>query len=191
MEKLEQRIHTRMQELKISQADIAKSLGASKSVVHGWVNGYTVPKSRYLVGLCDLLNVTPHWLLHGDSLEPLKTPAYIEVARLNSPGELMPFFTRGLPNHHLRDISNLRWLSGSDTAIDSPILNEDVLLIDVCADLSCGSGVFLVEFKSELNVVYLSEVEGRLVATQSSTPSIRAVHRESIVGKVIYRGGSL
>lgn len=63
------RIRLRMNKLLLRQVDLVRATGASKSTVHGWINGYTIPKGESLLALADVLKVTPRWLLNGDEGE--------------------------------------------------------------------------------------------------------------------------
>lgn len=62
---IEKRIQQKMRELNLKQVDLVRATKASKSTVHGWVNGITAPKGENLFKLAGLFRVEAEWLLSG------------------------------------------------------------------------------------------------------------------------------
>lgn len=58
---ISERIVQRAAELNLSQADISRKLGCSRSTVNGWYSG-AAPRPEYLRGLRDVLRVSQDWL---------------------------------------------------------------------------------------------------------------------------------
>ena len=52
-----------MYENKITQKQLAESIGASQSNVSDWLNGKTLPSAEKLVAIADFFNVTVDYLL--------------------------------------------------------------------------------------------------------------------------------
>lgn len=61
-----ERIKLKMQELSISNADIARATGKSTAAVSKWLSGHNVPKSENLMVLSKLLKVDSNWILKGE-----------------------------------------------------------------------------------------------------------------------------
>ena len=60
-----------MYENKITQKQLAESIGASQSNVSDWLNGKTLPSAEKLVAIADFFNVTVDYLLgRSDSRTP-------------------------------------------------------------------------------------------------------------------------
>lgn len=54
----------------VTDTDIARHLKVSNPTVYGWMTGKTKNiESRHLLPLCVFLNVSPHWIMFGDSKE--------------------------------------------------------------------------------------------------------------------------
>lgn len=60
-----QRIQTRRKELKLTQAEIAKSVGVSRVSVSQWETGDSFPKGENLYALAKVLKCDARWILHG------------------------------------------------------------------------------------------------------------------------------
>lgn len=54
--------HLREQK-KLSQADLAKKLGITRSSVNAWEQGISVPSTQYIIELSELFNVSTDFLL--------------------------------------------------------------------------------------------------------------------------------
>ncbi len=63
---MKDRIKSRRKELKLTQADIAKTIGVSKVTVSQWESGDTKPNGVNLTMLSEALNKSPNWILHSD-----------------------------------------------------------------------------------------------------------------------------
>lgn len=48
---------------KMSQADLAKKLGITRSSVNAWEQGISVPSTQYIIELSELFNVSTDFLL--------------------------------------------------------------------------------------------------------------------------------
>ncbi|MFM2476395.1 S24 family peptidase [Celerinatantimonas sp. MCCC 1A17872] len=64
-ETIGERIRRVRNELKLTQKDIAKSIGVSAASVTQWERGDTTPKGSNLIALCKKLKVDPSWLQTG------------------------------------------------------------------------------------------------------------------------------
>lgn len=73
---LGQRIRTRRKELHIKQCELAKILSMSENHVSSVENGKERPSLDMLMGICNILNVTPDYLLLGN-MKPNDIPSNI------------------------------------------------------------------------------------------------------------------
>lgn len=65
-----------MYENKITQKQLAESIGASQSNVSDWLNGKTLPSAEKLVAIADFFNVTVDYLLgRTDEITPAEDAA--------------------------------------------------------------------------------------------------------------------
>ncbi|MFM2482767.1 S24 family peptidase [Celerinatantimonas sp. YJH-8] len=64
-ESIGDRIRRVRKELKLTQKDIAKSIGVSAASVTQWERGDTTPKGANLIALCNRLKLDPAWLQTG------------------------------------------------------------------------------------------------------------------------------
>lgn len=62
---ISERIKERMEALQIKQADIVRTIRASKGTVSLWIKGETVPSGENLVKLARVLDRSPEWLQTG------------------------------------------------------------------------------------------------------------------------------
>lgn len=69
MKDITDRIIKRVNELKISQKDIAKFTGASSPTVNNWLNYDREPSVKYLEQLAKILGVSIQWLVTGYDIE--------------------------------------------------------------------------------------------------------------------------
>ncbi|MFV9998378.1 MAG: LexA family protein [Arsenophonus endosymbiont of Dermacentor nuttalli] len=63
---INERIISRMRELKLKHKDIVKATQASKGAVSQWVNGGNKPSADYVTALAHVLKVSEKWLLEGE-----------------------------------------------------------------------------------------------------------------------------
>ena len=61
-----ERIKQRRKEIGLTQLDVAKAVGVSKTSVSQWESGDTNPKGENLYSLCRILQCEPDWLLYGE-----------------------------------------------------------------------------------------------------------------------------
>lgn len=74
-------------------ADLCKILNIGTSVTTGWKNRNTDPPAKYIMPICDFLNVTPEYLLTGT--EQIHTSIQDEIELVQMYRELSPT-TKGL-----------------------------------------------------------------------------------------------
>ena len=61
----------------MTQAEVAKKLGISRSGVNAWEMGITVPSTQYIIALSQLFNVSSDYLLN------IKTTSGIDITGLS------------------------------------------------------------------------------------------------------------
>ncbi len=62
---LGERILGRMRALGLKRSNLIQATGATKGAVSQWISDQVSPSSKYLTSLCDVLQCTPGYLLHG------------------------------------------------------------------------------------------------------------------------------
>lgn len=84
---LAEKIKTLREKLGITQAELARRLGITRSSVNGWEMGLSVPSTPILVELSQTFNVSVDYLLglkhekviHVDSLSPKEVAVLVEL----------------------------------------------------------------------------------------------------------------
>ena len=59
------RIFERLRQLNISQKEFSEETGISQSTISEWKSKGTNPTSEKIMIICNVVNVTPEWLLSG------------------------------------------------------------------------------------------------------------------------------
>lgn len=67
------RIRLRLIVLDINQTKLADKLGLSVQMVSQWALGRSVPRTRHLEKLCEVLHCSIYWLLTGQEQPPSQT----------------------------------------------------------------------------------------------------------------------
>ncbi|EGR0063675.1 TPA: helix-turn-helix transcriptional regulator [Vibrio vulnificus] len=78
-ETIGERIRRVRKELKLTQQDVAKSVGVSPTSMVFWERGETTPKGSNLIALCKKLKVDPQWLQTGKGPREHKEQANAEL----------------------------------------------------------------------------------------------------------------
>lgn len=72
---ISERLFKTMKEKGVKAVDLAKKLKTNKSTISGWKSRGTTPPAEYIVPICELLEVSPYYLLTGEepaeSFKPL------------------------------------------------------------------------------------------------------------------------
>ena len=59
------RIFDRLKQLSMTQKELAERTGIQQSTISEWKKNKTNPSSEKILGICNVLKVTPEWLLSG------------------------------------------------------------------------------------------------------------------------------
>lgn len=62
-----QRVKQAMEEKGISQADLVRLTGLSKSSISQYLSGKNIPRQKALTAIADALSVTPEWLTKSEN----------------------------------------------------------------------------------------------------------------------------
>lgn len=73
-----ERIKYLREERKLTQADLAKKLGITRSGVNAWEMGISVPSTQYIVELANLFKVSTDYLLGMKSTVSINTEGLTE-----------------------------------------------------------------------------------------------------------------
>ena len=103
------RLKSKMQELAITQEELANKLGVSRSAVGHYVQGTRTPPLRQLTRLAGILKCDPSWLQFGSSDEEIKT----QQASANQIPILDWKDAKGSKHTHPKPIKNLKHLAFS------------------------------------------------------------------------------
>lgn len=196
------RIKLRIKDLKLKQVDLVRATGASKSTVHGWLNGYTVPKGKNLLALADALKVTPGWLLDGGELIPLDPDSIhlsdsypIPSLLTGSPDK--PFQKELLEAQNL-DLESLYWMNAPDDSMSPSVREGDVLIVDI-SDREVKDGkVYVVRYGESLIIKRLFKRINGLLLRSDNTAAVpdetlppNKQDAIEVVGRVVLRIGEL
>jgi transcriptional regulator with XRE-family HTH domain len=61
-----QRIVTLLKEKELKKSDLCKYLGINNSTMANWQSRNTDPPSKYIIPICEFLDVSPYYLLTGE-----------------------------------------------------------------------------------------------------------------------------
>lgn len=67
-----QRIVTLLKEKELKKSDLCKHLGINNSTMANWQSRNTDPPSKYIIPICEFLDVSPYYLLTGSEREVAK-----------------------------------------------------------------------------------------------------------------------
>lgn len=74
---ISERLFKIMKERGVKAVEVAKKLNINKSTVSNWKNRKTTPPAEYIIPICELLQVSPYYLLTGEesaeNTQPLTT----------------------------------------------------------------------------------------------------------------------
>lgn len=73
---IKRRLAQAIKDAPLSQVELCERLGVSEPTVSRWVNGTRTPNYKYLGGLCEILGVSPAWLLGLEERQQAKTIKY-------------------------------------------------------------------------------------------------------------------
>lgn len=63
-----ERVRNAIWDKKITRVEVAKHLGVSATTIGNWCNGKLIPNHAKSLDLSEFLNVTPEWLIYGQSV---------------------------------------------------------------------------------------------------------------------------
>ena len=67
---LAEKIKSIREQLGMTQAEVARKLGLTRSSINGWEMGLSVPSTQYIVELAKLFNVSTDYLLGFNGQKP-------------------------------------------------------------------------------------------------------------------------
>ena len=87
-----QNIFTLLEQKRLTATQMAKHLDCSEASINGWKNG-SYPSSKYVIRICEFLNISPNYLLTGqellqNDLTPDETEWLELYRKLDSPKQL-------------------------------------------------------------------------------------------------------
>ena len=116
-----ERIFHRLDELKMSQKEFAEKTEISQSAISGWKSRKTNPTSDKIMIICQVLKVSPEWLLSGAEKEGKRghDPDFLVVDKQTELGKILTDYN-SLP-HSFRE-RTIGYMKALKEMID---LNED------------------------------------------------------------------
>ena len=79
---ISERLFKTMKEKGIKAADLAKKLKTSDSTVSNWKSRGTLPPANYIIPICEVLEVSPYYLLTGEEPAESTKPLTAEKAAI-------------------------------------------------------------------------------------------------------------
>lgn len=135
MQTIHDRIHQRMTQLHLKQADICKATGASRTAVSHWISGRSAPSAVKLDRLAASLQTTTGWLLYGDAegIDALAPEKQGAVQSLN-------------PVYASRQIPVLSWIQAGDWGSGESIVDtKNCHFVPVFGDVSKNAFALVVD----------------------------------------------
>ncbi|MFS1539263.1 MAG: S24 family peptidase [Candidatus Phlomobacter fragariae] len=137
---INERITSRMRELKLKHKDIVNATKASKGAVSQWVNGGNKPSADYVTALAHVLKVSEKWLLEGElSDEVMLYPHKMKKIPLLSLEQAVTWSDSIMNNNHW--IETLPNTNNSCFAIK---IKGDSMVSIIGSGISLPEGAFLV-----------------------------------------------
>lgn len=156
MKDITDRIIKRVNELKISQKEIAKAIGASSPTVNNWLNYDREPSLKYLEKLAKTLEVSIQWLVTGYEIENniLDENIKIRKAPILSLYEIKDFYKYLIDSDNKREYEyfvdgnfseDVFWIRAKTDNSMYPTFNAgDLILIDTKREPRTGNCVVAV-----------------------------------------------
>jgi transcriptional regulator with XRE-family HTH domain len=143
---------------KASQHDLAKEVGCTRAAISQYENNQYFPNKETLAKILNVYGATYEWLVNGRGPLPeiLESAAKLEVGVEATPAKL-------------------RWITGRDVSIIvapntiDPILEGDVLFVDMAQRQINGQGWWIIEIKETGRVV----TRARLTQTETGDASLQ------------------
>ncbi|MDQ5377162.1 helix-turn-helix transcriptional regulator [Klebsiella pneumoniae] len=175
------RIREQREVLKLSRASLADSLGVAVSTLQAWENGEREPGASFIAKLSELLSVTAHWLITGDSAELSHKPEsqhstdvlgnvvdiseFVFVPRYNvsaaaghgawnddeAPMFSVSFRRYWITNYLRANPRDLSVISVRGDSMEGVLNDKDIILINH-ADHAPGEGIYVLRIDGQLLV---------------------------------------
>ena len=195
-----------LKERNMTQADLAKAAGVSQQAVQQWCSGYTAPRGKNLLAVCDVLKTSPSFILFGlDSSANAKIPGaefddkFVRISHISISGS----FKDDLPPiHSIKatdswilakcpscDPKKLGLLTAQGNSMMPTIAHLDLVIVDTSAKTIKSDGVYVVSFAGE---TYIRRIQkqidgGVLIITDNQQfPPIRLSKDE--LGEITIKG---
>lgn len=76
-----QRIVTLLKEKELKKSDLCKYLGINNSTMANWQSRNTDPPSKYIIPICEFLDVSPYYLLTGEDSNKIITSFLLVIKK--------------------------------------------------------------------------------------------------------------
>lgn len=198
------RLAIRAKEMGVSQADVARATGSSKSTVNAWFSGAAVPRLENLVPICTVLSCSIYWLvtgksdkadqLHQTNVAGAMLPALLPTGERNYDNKAC-FPLEILAKHD--SIDSLAWLKVPSHSGLPAIEKGDLVIVDTNFKQSLEDGSYFVFFLENLNQIACYrvtwEVDGVYLTLSENDGSVKVklstVKEIKPLGEVLYRFG--
>ncbi len=198
-----------LKENNMTQAELAKAAGVSQQAVQQWCSGYTAPRGKNLLAVCDVLKTSPNYILFGQgSPANAKIPGaefddkFVRISHISVSGvfkdELPPIHSIKATDSWILakcpscDPKKLGLLTAQGNSMLPTIAHLDLVIVDTSVKTIQADGVYVVAFSGE---TYIRRIQkqidgGILIITDNQQyPPIRLSKDElsdiSIKGRCI------
>jgi transcriptional regulator with XRE-family HTH domain len=215
------RIAKRAGELGVSQADIVRATGASKSTVHGWFNNRNVPRGSYVTALCKILKCTHDWLMDGQGSPSLNAGSDVFAAiqgtweldrdekpsspilkapALKMSGELDygdVICVPGLVASYVEKPDLLAWIEVRSRSAEPCLKMRDMAVVDSGSGVTTSGGYYVIGHSSGSSVHQIHvEIDGAWSVEDSARGMPSRVDKSQVgnvdvLGRVVWRSGAV
>lgn len=169
-------ITTLLRENNMTQVELAKAAGVSQQAVQQWCSGYTAPRGKNLMAVCNVLKTSPNYILFGqESPANAKIPGaefdekFVKIPHIVVSGlfkdELPPIHSIKATDSWILakcpscDPKKLGLLTAQGNSMMPTISHLDLVIVDTSIKTIQSDGVYVVAYSGE---TYIRRVQKQI-----------------------------